>query len=153
MDAVTVGWLLTSSGLCLTALGWVVGNVQANARETRKEYRSALTGMEITLDRLLAAYRCYLIENDEAKSEQSRLQVHSEMNRLRRQIEWLEPVTEGTLMKYYASLYEAITGGDFESKTRSADKSSNNYRSAVTAVESLLEGGESWFRNKYHGKK
>lgn len=142
-----IGWFL-AIGWGVTAAGWLVTSLQANKRETRKEYRAEVTALEVSTDRLLEAYRRYLSETDEAKCEQARLQVHSDVNRVRRRVEGLEGAVGGEICRKFENLFEVLTGGDFESKSRRSG-SGNNYARVVTAAEDLLECAETWFRNKY----
>ena len=134
----------------LALLSLYIANKQANSRETRKEYRTTLTTLEVTIDRLLGAFRAYLSESDIIKREQARLMVHSELNRIRRQIEFLEPTIGKELDKKFTLMYEAVTGGDFESKSRAGETGAKDYSGIVTAAENLLECTESWFKTTYH---
>jgi len=140
--AALIGWLLT-------ALGWLISNRQANDREARKEYRAAVNSLESCTNRLLDAYRTYLTELVATKNEQARLQVHSEINRLRRLVNSLSRDAGTTLHTKFVDLYEAITGGAFESRTRKPDAATEDYSRAVAEAEGLLECAEVWFRRTY----
>jgi hypothetical protein len=137
-----VGWLLT-------ALGWLVANGQANRRESRKEYRGAVDALETDVDRLLEAYREYLTELKAVENEQARLRVHAEINRLRRHVISLATDVGPELVRAYEDLFEAITGGVFESRVRQPAKAAEDYARSVTAAEALLDCSDTWFRKKY----
>jgi hypothetical protein len=146
MDWVTaaalIGWLFIT-------LGWLLSNRQANEREARKEYRAAVNSLESCIGRLLDAYRSYLTEIAATKNEQARLQVHSELGRLRRLVESLSRDAGHSLSENFAQMFEAITGGAFESRTRKPESAAEDYARAVAEAENLLECAESWFRKTY----
>ncbi len=150
MEQSSIVLVVSSIGWGVALLGLYVANRQANGRETRKEYRAALTTLEVTIDRLLSAFRAYLSESDSIKCEHARLMVHSELGRIRRQIDWLEPIIGKELERKFTVLYEAVTGGDFESKSRASKKVVEDYNKIVTAGENVLECTEVWFKTKYH---
>jgi uncharacterized membrane protein YccC len=140
--AALVGWLFSTLAL-------VVSNRQSNDREARKEYRAAVGSLESCVGRLLDAYRTYLTEPGAVKNEQARLQVHSEINRLRRLVESFSRAGGASLSDPFAQLFEVLTGGAFESRTRKPDTAAEDYASAVAEAENLLECAESWFRTTY----
>jgi hypothetical protein len=140
--AALIGWLLTG-------LSWSVSNRQANARESRKEYRAALNSLESDIDRLLSSYKTYLTEPRATENEQARLQVHADLNRLRRHVELLTQDVGNELMDKYVELFEAVTSGQFESKTRKPENAAKDYSHAVTSAENLVSCAEKWFRGRY----
>lgn len=150
MDKTYIALVVPIVGWLLALLGLYIANKQANSRETRKEYRTTLTTLEVTIDRLLHAFRTYLSEFDAVKGEQARLMVHSELGRIRRQIEFLEPTIGKGLENKFTLMYEAVTGGDFESKSHTGQTDAKDYSRIVTAAENLLECTEGWFKGTYH---
>lgn len=142
VSAALVTWLLH-------ILGWYTSNRHANDREARKEYRSALNSLEADIDRLIEAYRTYLTEDAATENEQARLKVHAELNRLRRHIESLESNVGSDLGVNFDNVFEAITGGDFESKARKRVNADRDHGRAVAAAESLIDCAENWFRQVY----
>lgn len=142
VSAAFVTWLLSM-------WGWLIASRDANARESRKEYRAALNGIEADIDRLLSAYLTYLTEDAATENEQARLKIYSELNRLRRHVESLESDVGEVVMDRYGDLYEAITGGDFESKTRKKVNAGRDHGAAVGSAEALIDCCEAWFNKKY----
>ena len=129
--------------------GWIVTSRDANARESRKEYRSALDGLEADIDRLLAAYLTYLTEDAAIENEQARIRIHSELNRLLRHVESIEVDVGSEVMEHFGELYEAITSGDFESKARKKSNAGRDHGVAAICAERLIDCCETWFRKKY----
>lgn len=78
--------------------------------------------------------------------------VHSEIGRIRRQVDCLEPIIGKDLENKFTYLYEAVTGGDFESKSRTDKKTASDYNKIVATSENLLECTETWFKAMYHKK-
>src|SRR5437764_799072 len=140
--AALVGWLLST-------LGWLISSRHANNREARKEYRAAVSALEDDVDDLLAAYLAYLTEPKATENEQARLRVHSVINRLRRHVLDLTPDVGPELREGFTELFEVITGGQFESRTRKPERAAEDYARAVACAETLLDAAESWFRTKY----
>jgi ElaB/YqjD/DUF883 family membrane-anchored ribosome-binding protein len=140
---VAIGWLLTICGL-------LYANWTANCRETRKEYRADLESLGATVDNLLEAYRKYCTCTEDDDQEQARLSVHSAMERLRRRVERLENRIGTDFKNRFVALYEVVTGGDFESKSRKKSKIvTENYARATAAAEALLACAEKWFEGLY----
>ena len=142
VSAALVTWLLH-------ILGWYTANRHANERESRKDYRSAVDALEADIDRLLEAYRTYLTEDGATVNEQARLKVHAELNRLSRHIESLKPIVGPALDQCHANLFEAVTGGDFESKARKKVNADRDHLCAVKASEALIDCAEDWFRRAF----
>lgn len=142
VSAAIVTWLFT-------VLGLATSNRQANKREARKAYRSALDNLESDVDRLMAVYLAYLTEPGAVKNEQARISIYSELNRLRRHVESLKVDVGAELSGKYAELFEAITGGDFESKTRKLSDAGESHARAATAAENLMSCAETWFQQVY----
>lgn len=108
-----LGW----APLLLTLVGWFIVNQQANKRETRKEKRSA-------------ADRCKKLTHDVATMGVEYWTGESESNawRIRASLEELEleltqfPLyrNQSPLIARFNRLVDAITGGKFETKSRTA---------------------------------
>ena len=140
--AALITWLLT-------ALGWLTTNRHANEREARKEYRSALDSLEADVDRLLSAYLTYLTKDAATENEQARILIYSEINRLQRHVDSLEADIGKDLSGKFSLLYEAITGGDFESKARKRVNAGRDHATAAACAEDLVACAEIWFRSAY----
>ena len=140
--AAIVTWLIT-------VLGWIVNNHHANTREARKEYRSSLNNLETDVDRLLNSYLIYLTENAATENEQARISIYSDLNRLERHVEFLKADVGLELMDKFVDLYEAITGGDFESKSRKLANAGRDHIHAAAKTEVLIACAEAWFRKAY----
>ena len=137
-----VTWLMTT-------LGWLVVNRHANAREARKEYRSAVDSLEADVDQLLEAYREYLTETKATENEQARLRVHSAINRLRRHVASLADEVGPPFQDGFTNLYEVVTGGSFESRKREPSRTAEDYARSVAAAEEMIDSAERWFRERY----
>jgi hypothetical protein len=72
------------------------------------------------------------------------------MERLRRRVERLENRIGTDFKNRFVALYEVVTGGDFESKSRKKSKIvTENYARATAAAEALLACAEKWFEGLY----
>lgn len=115
-DAVVVaGWFLT-------IVGWLVSSVTANKRERRKEARTEVDACAKMAHELLGFSRDYYTRpaSDVAVAGLG-AKIRFEVQRLVIRVERLEKKhAHFDVANSVSELYDAITGGDFDSKTREA---------------------------------
>lgn len=143
-------------GWTITVVGWIVANIVANARETRKEKRSQIESFRALLDELLDASRIYYTSNIKEEQFTSSLDIHRRINRIQQMIENFDSDTIIKKQNNYPKfvlLYEAVTGGDFESKdTKRGAAHSERYKRIVTLSDQLFSDIERSFESHYQNK-
>jgi hypothetical protein len=99
----------------LIVIGWLLVNRQNNLRESRKEARSlADASKKMTSEIKLSAITYLTSKKDELAPD-----IKSSLELLEIELERFPEFSVGSrLMDKYSQFAESITGGDFESKTR-----------------------------------
>lgn len=137
--SLALGWLVT-------AAGWFVSTRHANKLETRKEIRSEIDKIISCIDSLLSSALVYYTESDSNQKLLSSLEIRSLIDRLLGQLDCLD----GAIYKKIVPLYEAATGGNFES-TADTDLGANveQYKRIVAHAERLRGDIETWYARRY----
>ncbi len=140
--AYAIGWFVTG-------LGWFVTHHHAGQRESRKEMRTNVDRFINTLNELVKIACDYYTahESEERKS----LEITILVDQCNRQIEDFGKLNNPPKFNNkFTDLYEAITGGDFGSNTRTlgADKIEKCKRISILNGK-IIELLENWYREEY----
>lgn len=139
-------WFLTI-GWGLTAVGWFVMSQQANSRELRKEKRVEVDACcKLVADLLEKARSFYLKEGSDPEAISGSADIRFSMHRLLKRVERLQRQQRAFRIGNSAGqLFESMTGGDFDSPTRSAlvlgDERLATIEADCHAVMDALESG------------
>jgi hypothetical protein len=138
-----IGWVITLFGFFIT-------NRQANHRQTRQEIRSKLDQLNNALGALLDSSKNYYLDKNALLSSEI-VKIHEAINTCERHIEELSHMKRGVeLQPEFYILYDAVTGGDFESKNHQpGDHHAELCIQNSIQKESLVTKSEGWFRNTF----
>lgn len=138
-----IGWVVT-------LFGFFIANRQANHRQTRQEIRSKLDQLNQALGALLDSSKNYYLDKDALLSREI-VKIHETINTCGRHIEELSNMKGGIkLQSEFYTLYDAITGGNFESKNHQpGDHHSELCIQNSIQKESLVTKSEDWFHKTF----
>ncbi len=145
--APAVSWLLV---IC----GWLVVSRDHNKREVRKEVRAQIGKIQELTDRLEALAFKYWTTPPDTESGRIAADLKRDLQRLARQLTRLAKScqsvsVQGELIEFR----RAITGGDFESKTRtSLSTDAGRLYEIWGCAQDLIEKIETGFAEKYPAK-
>lgn len=141
---ITVGWLVTG-------IGWFVSHVQANSRESRKELRSNVEGFIKTLSELVKSSCEYYTSSDRLEQQRKSLDIYVLIEKCRRQMERFDKEKDPPkLYPTFTELYEAITGGDFDSGNRQPSEADREKCKRISSLnEKIVNCVEVWYTNRY----
>ena len=142
-----IGWLVTG-------LGWYVSHHHAIQRESRKEMRTNIDKLINRLHELIKTACDYYTTNESLDQERKSLDIHILIEQCRRQIEIFEKLTNPPkISNKFTELYEAITGGNFESKNRTyAPEDIEKCKRISVLNGKIIECIEDWYNQEYPAK-
>lgn len=138
----------------LTSIGWYVNNSFAKSRASRKETRTIVDSLNELFDKLIKAASGYYCSGLTETQETSRQEIHAHMSRLAQLIDRLEKLDPTSrLNQRLVPLFEAITGGDFESaNVKRGDVGTEKHKRIILLADNVRNECEDWYRRYYEDK-
>lgn len=133
-------------GFAVTGFGWFVSSAQANSREARKEKRTEVDACCKLAAEILEKARKYYVKPPDDSSPGEAADLSFSVMRLLKRMERLERQQSSfKVTDAGEELFEAATGGEFESSSRAAkgplDPQVRRIEQAVHRVIDDLESG------------
>jgi hypothetical protein len=144
--------IAASIGCVLTVVGWVVQKNHTNKHEKRKELRLDIDKLNAEVRLILSSSHTYYAANKKAEWSVAHSEIITSFSTLGGIIQRIETRNpEVSFQKEEREFYDAITGGDFESKNIDRDTKlyAEKCKRFALLAQKLQEVGEDWFNKKY----
>ncbi|GEM_PF-3214948 len=155
MGGCELSLLISAVVWIVTVIGWFVTNSLTKKRESRKEVRETLDKIYDATEALLKSSHTYYCSKDPGEQEVSCCEIYASLEKINGLCSRLEnDYKDIKLISKLDSLFEIITGGDFNSinLTRDSTVYINKSKEIALIAETIRREGDNWFNYTFKPK-